>query len=418
MIIFLVSLSTLVNASLISSLDIAKKDIRISMINQEPDPVEPGQYLDVKFRIENYGTNPTNSIELELHENYPFTIVGDGLAVKEIAGLNRRQITSDSQIISWRLKIDKDAPEGESELVISYRELGSSGTVVYKEKFFVDVRTSDTILEVTEVSTVPEKIVPGVSTVLKLKLENLGYSFVKDVSVELDLQDTKISVLDGNSKKIIPKIDGKSIDEVSFVIIAESDSDIKVHKIPLKLNFKDNLNNLYEQDSSFGVKLESELDYLISVDSSDIKTFGETGEIDIRISNPSVANMRYLQVELVESEQYKILSSPKIYIGNVESDDFETLNYKIHVYDKNTDKDVFMRLKLNYKDDYNGNFISEEDVYLPLYSVAEMKKYGIIPEQNYFGTIFFLLIIVLIIGYFIYKKKKCKVICKRNNEKK
>lgn len=396
---------------------IAKKDIRVSMVNQEPDPVEPGEYVDVKFKIENYGSEATNPIEITLENMYPFTIVGDGEATKIISGLERRQKADDSEIVTWRLKIDKDAAEGNNEIIVSYKEKSvTRGEIVYKESFYVDVRTSDTILEIVDIQTNPEMMVPGTPTDVVLKLKNLGDSFIKDVSVGMDLTGLDIATIQGSAEKIVPKIDGNEDVTVSFKMIADASSEIKVYNIPLILSFKDNINTEYTQESTFGLMLESKINYVLSIDETEIKSKGQNGDVDVKISNPSVGNIKYLSMELVPSDQYKILSSPKIYVGDVDSDDFETITYTMHVNNDNSNEDVSLRLRLTYKDDYNNEYISEEDVYLPIYSKDELKKYGLVQSQGNSGFIIFVLLIIAIAGFIWYKKNKKKKLMLQKNK--
>ena len=36
--------------------------IRVALVNQEPDPVEPGKYVDVRFKIENRGSKNAEDV--------------------------------------------------------------------------------------------------------------------------------------------------------------------------------------------------------------------------------------------------------------------------------------------------------------------------------------------------------------------
>jgi len=410
---FIILVSSLVSAITLSSETtniIAKKSIKISMVNQEPNSVEPGQYVDVKFKIENYGSEPTGEIELTLEDMYPFTIVGDRQAVKVISGLERRQMADDSEIVTWRLKVDKDAAEGDNEIIVSYRELGvTKGNIIYNERFYIDVKTSDTVLEIVDIKTEPKMMIPGVPTTVTLELKNLGDSFIKDVKAAMDLTSLNIATLKGSSEKIVQQVGGKETFEISFIMVADANSDVKVYNIPLELSFKDNLNNEYTQLSTFGLMLESNIDYVLDIDETEVKSIGQNGNVDIKISNPSVGSIRYLTIELIKSKQYKILSSSKIYVGNVDSDDFETVGFKIYLNSANKDnQDASLRLKLTYKDDYNKEYIAEEDVSLPIYSSNELKKYGLVPNKNNSGLIFLVVLILVISGFIWYKKNKEK----------
>jgi len=43
-----------------------REKFRITMINQEPDPVSPGNMVDVRFRVENLRTVVAEDVEVKL----------------------------------------------------------------------------------------------------------------------------------------------------------------------------------------------------------------------------------------------------------------------------------------------------------------------------------------------------------------
>ena len=56
----------------------------ITLLNQEPDPAEPGKYVDVRFKIENYGIEPASEVEIEILPSFPFTLVQGEDAVRNL----------------------------------------------------------------------------------------------------------------------------------------------------------------------------------------------------------------------------------------------------------------------------------------------------------------------------------------------
>ena len=58
---------TFVSAASIAS----SSNLRVTLVNQEPDPAEPGSYMDVRFRIENYGSGNAEFVEFEIIPEYP-----------------------------------------------------------------------------------------------------------------------------------------------------------------------------------------------------------------------------------------------------------------------------------------------------------------------------------------------------------
>ena len=50
--------------------------IKVTLINQEPDPVAPGNTVDVRFRIENEGGGAAQNVEIKVVPGYPFSSYG------------------------------------------------------------------------------------------------------------------------------------------------------------------------------------------------------------------------------------------------------------------------------------------------------------------------------------------------------
>lgn len=409
-IVFMLSFSVLVSALPIASTHIiATKDIRVSMVNQEPDPVEPGQYVTVKFKVENYGSVATAPLVVGIKPMFPFTLLDGYDYEQQVSGLERRQYGDDSEIIEWRLLVDKNAAEGDNEIVVYYKELtGKQAEIISKETLYIDVRTSDTILEVIDISTEPEFVVPGQESQLNIKLKNLGDSFIKDVTVNLDLDGLNIATIGSTSEKILQKMDGKQEIVVSFTIMPSSTTGLEALKIPLELKFKDNINTEYIQNATFGLLIDSPVEYVLNVDDNGLKTVDQSGEITVRISNLGLNNIKFLKAELKPSPDYKILSSPTVYVGEVESDDFESITYKLYAEDVDEENILSLRLLLTYKDDYNKDYSSEEEIKVQLFTSKEVKKYGLVQQSSNAGLIFFIVIVLAGGGYYWYRRKKKK----------
>ena len=56
-----------------------------------------------------------------------------------------------------------------------------------------------------------------------------------------------------------------------------------------------------------------------------------------------------------ESEKYEIVSPAEVYVGNIDSDDYETADFKISL-NKVKEKEVILPLSLEYKDANNNEY--------------------------------------------------------------
>jgi hypothetical protein len=174
------------------------------------------------------------------------------------------------------------------------------------------------------------------------------------------------------------------------------------------LKFKDNINNQYTQNATFGLQLNSPIEYVFNVDESGIIKIGQKGDVTLRISNIGMNNMQFLTMELKTSDDYEVLSSPLVYIGEVESDDYESVTYTIYAGDTDNFGNLNLRLVLKYKDDYNNEYMIEEEVPVEIYTDEEAKRYGLAENGGGIGWVIILLIIIAVAGYLFYRRCKKK----------
>jgi hypothetical protein len=130
----------------------------------------------------------------------------------------------------------------------------------------------------------------------------------------------------------------------------------------------------------------------------------QKGKVIASISNTGVSQINFLTIEIEDSDDYNLLSAEKIYLGNLDSDDFETADFEIYM---DSDKSVVpVNLRLHYEDEYNNEYDTQETINIRLYSQEEALKFGLTQQKSYTGTIVFVLVILLLVGYFIRRRMK------------
>jgi len=101
-----------------------------------------------------------------------------------------------------------------------------------------------------------------------------------------------------------------------------------------------------------------------------------------------------LSVELLESDNFEILSEDHVYLGDVDPDDDESVSFSLDL--SSSSETIVLPLMLYYRDANNVVYSEEVDFEFDL----AHKTNGGFP----WGTIIFL-IIIGVIGYFAWKKK-------------
>lgn len=374
--------------------------VRITIVNQEPDPVEPGSVVDVRFKIENLGSKRADNVTLEVMQEFPFSVYS-GDAVKNVGGIYSRQIGDEGVILKYRIKVDKEAVAGESLLKLRYKT--ENGPWVELDKFYINIKPQDALILIKSIGTA-DQLSPGVVGTVDIKLKNMADFLIKNVKVKLNLNSQPFAPIGTTNEQILEFMDPQEETTVSFKLMAEPDAESNVYKIPLELKYLDGLGTSYHVNQTIGLIIGEKPDLLVTLESSTIPTKNKKGEIVIKFVNRGLSNIKFLNVQLKPSNDYVILSSDQFYIGNIDSDDYETSDFTIYAKRESERGKLFIPIKIEYRDANNNEYSKDYNLELKLYSSTEASKLGLDGGNNFLATAMTVVIVVLVL--WLYKKKK------------
>ena len=100
---FLVVLVLIISCSslAVAQLRYSGPDIKISLISQDPDPVKQGETVELRFKIENNGTQTEKDVIIELIPDYPF--IPYSAIKKNIGQLRSLQSGADAVIVDFKV---------------------------------------------------------------------------------------------------------------------------------------------------------------------------------------------------------------------------------------------------------------------------------------------------------------------------
>ncbi|MBU4501230.1 MAG: hypothetical protein KKA79_01460, partial [Nanoarchaeota archaeon] len=151
-----------------------------------------------------------------------------------------------------------------------------------------------------------------------------------------------------------------------------------------------------------GLLVGVEPDYYITLEESDAFYKGKKGQVVVSLSNTGPADIKFLTIELEESDDFVIFSNFKTYVGNLEPDDYETAEFEI--YTKKSG-DIPLKINIDYRDNYNTKRMDSHILTLKSYTAGELKKYGLpVTKSNLNQIIGYLLLVIFI--YLTYKNWK------------
>lgn len=371
-------------------------DIVITLINQDPDPVEPGQYVDIRFRVENRGTEAAKNVSVELLPAFPFAVVGS--ARKDLSTLEAQQKGSEGVIVKYRLRVDGAALEGENQVELRYQV--AQGGWVKLSPFNLTVKAQDAILAVTGVETIPDQVHPGEQVNVTLTFRNLATAGLKNIQVKLELDNVQFSPFHTTNEKTIVRLASQEEKSATFVLVADPDASSQIHKVPYKLSYQDEQQVSYARNGTFGMMVYDKPQFLVNLEDSDVYEQSDNGNIVVSLSNTGTSTLKFVTLELKESSAYQVLSARKVYLGNLESDDYETAEFTIHPTNQESGG-IALNLLVEYKDNYNRAYNKMEVLALPLYSQEDAIRYGLKETANtslsYFGYAIGLLIVIFMV---------------------
>ena len=242
-------------------------------------------------------------------------------------------------------------------------------------------------------------VFPGEEGEVNVDVENNLEEDLSDVSVSLFLEDVPFSSVGSSTK--MEDIDEDDDENFNFRIRANSDAVPGDYSIPYEISYKDENENKTTQRGSFGIRVSAETDLDYSVETQN-NIVGEQGRIDFEIINRGLGEIKSASITL-ESKGARILSTNKVFIGNIEAEDSDFASFDA-VFDSTNPRVI---ATVEYKDFENNNQLETVTLPIKVYTQEEALELGLIQKNNtslWIGLV--VLIIVLWISWKIWKKKR------------
>ncbi len=375
--------------------------LKVTLMSQDPDPVEPGQIVTVKFKVENNGSQTSKDVIIKLMSQFPFTIYGDALE-KNIGQMKALATGSDAAIVEFKLKVDDNAVEKDTELELTAL-MGDSGVSYTNNEFMIDIQTHDAVLAITDITSEPSLIAPGSTGKVTIMVKNTADSLLKDIKFKLDMSgsSTPIAPYQSSSERIIAQLNSNFQQTLTFTVIAKPDAASGLYKVPINISYNDEKGTSYTQTDVLAVIIGERPKINAYIKKSTVQQAGKNGKITLEIANTGNTNLKFLELNLLPSEDYQLITpSSYFYLGDVDSDDTESEEIEVYVNEKV--ETLKLPVKLNYADANNQPFQQQFDLELQLYSSSQLKKFGVLEKSK--AGVYVLVVVLLLFGVLLYRR--------------
>ena len=268
-------------------------------------------------------------------------------------------------------------------------------------------------VSITDVSSTPTEVVPGEVVNIVIDIENIFDYDVTNLNVKLDLsgENVPFAPYQSSSEKFLDELDEGDEDDFKFKLIALPSTRTGIYKIPVEIsyNYEGENDTVLEgqKQELISVTVNSEPELKVSLDDSVVLVKGGENVFTLKIVNSGLSDVKFLYVSVGNAAGLKFLSEKEQYIGDIDSDDFDSVDYNV-VVNADASNSITLPVTLTFMDATNKEFIETANVVLKTYSLKEARELGLVKKPK---VIPYLVVGVFVIGFFVrryLKKRKLK----------
>ncbi|MGV8087308.1 MAG: COG1361 S-layer family protein [Candidatus Woesearchaeota archaeon] len=295
--------------------------IDVTLINQDPDPAIAGDVLEVRIGIENEGNSPTGDLILELVPSYPFEAISGEEYVQNTGSINAYQSGSDIKVIKYRLKVSNDVSSGTYDLNIKYSFSGSDDTTSVTKTLSIDIKSKESAEIIHIDQTV---LIPGKQTPLAFTVTNVGSAALRDMTFSWSNPDKVILPVGSDNTKHIKYLDVGESKELSYQVMADSNSDSGLYLLDLNLLYYNSLSGVEEEINTIaGIYVGGTTDFDIAFSES---TSSQTSFTIANIgSNPAFS----VSVIIPSQNGWSTTGANSMIIGNLNTGDYTVASFSL-----------------------------------------------------------------------------------------
>jgi hypothetical protein len=340
--------------------------VTASILRYEPTPAEQGNTVDVWVQLSNAGTK-AEMVAIKFQPEYPFSLAPGVQGDVEVGTL----AAIENKVVKFTLFIDSNAPNGDRNVKFLYKHGTIDQWAMLEAPITIQTQNAGLMIDSYDVE--PSPVIPGQIFNVTLKFRNAGKIAVKNLDVSFDLPEGTFSTIGTGAKKRVDFIPSEETEIVSFQMASDTSTAVKVYNVPVTLSYQDERNKQYTDTAKISLVVNAKPEISLSVDSTKFTTKTSPGTVSLKIVNKGVVNMKYVSVKLVETPDYEVLSSTnEAYVGNLDSDDFETVDFTI----KPLATEPRLKVQMEFKDPYNMDYTESYDLPLRIITAADLGNGG------------------------------------------
>ncbi len=261
-------------------------------------------------------------------------------------------------------------------------------------------------ITIKDVASSPNEIIPGEIASVSVEIENIFEKKVENLKIKIDLSEVPFAPYQSSSEKYLEELDDGDKEKFTFKLITLPETASGIYKIPVIITYDYEDKNKTKEDL-ISLIVNSEPELKVSLEDSVVLIKGKENEIAIKIVNSGLSDTKFVYLETSDVSGVKFLAEKEQYIGDIDSDDFDSIKYQIYLSPEAPNL-INLPVTLKYKDATNKEYTEIKTITIKTYTLKEAQDLGLVPKQNY---TFYFIGGIGIIGFIVYriiKKRKLK----------
>ena len=383
----------------------ASSNLNVIISSQTPDPVKPGNFVDISIKMTNQGSSSIRDAQVEVIENRFITLSANQNRVTRVGAIPAFSSQTDGfVIVRKRLFIDETTPIGEQLIEVRVRGDNTEFSVnlpifIQENKPSLNINIEGSLEDVTYFPGELKPLTIDLFNDNQIQLRNIRVNLQVSQNENLNPTQTGISqtsnffITQGTNSQRIRNLASQESSQVTFNLGVSPNAQIRPYQIPLFIEYEDVLGNTFSEQVELSIIVNAEENLLVTLDRLD------RNQVVFGIANPGPGLVRGAVVTFLNLHG-DVLGTE--YIGNLNADDFQTVQFNtptLNIENENSMNSQEVQVKVQFGDGFFNQKVVEEQFTLEL-------PLRVQENNNTFLIIVILIIIVSGVYYFVIRKRK------------
>jgi len=209
--------------SFLLNVSYAAANLQIVVDEITPLPVEPGEDMTIKARIENIGDASAENIIVERVYDFPFRLEYE---LQEEVNIGRLGM-GNSKDLTFYISVSPKAKTGVYPLTFNIKE----GITTKSQEFLINVVGKPDII--FDVNSIEKNIIPGTPFEANLELSNIGTGNARNIKISSNYENFAFK---DSSIVFVDNLKSQESENLSFNILIDSGVEAGLYQIPITID--------------------------------------------------------------------------------------------------------------------------------------------------------------------------------------